>query len=174
MTIADRPVTLYDTTLRDGTQGENITLSLADKLRIAWLNEDDTSTKFLTLLLRVHAALRKTYPAEFAEADLSPAYGQPEDVATAVVARILTGKLAGRTLLVIVENLNRLFDDLKDEGQKRWRAFLQEQRGTATLATSDVGRKAAIKLTAVVPNPTNPATRAARPAPSVFTSARNR
>ena len=32
---ADRPVTLYDTTLRDGTQGENITLSLADKLRIA-------------------------------------------------------------------------------------------------------------------------------------------
>ncbi len=30
-----QPVTLYDTTLRDGTQGENITLSLADKLRIA-------------------------------------------------------------------------------------------------------------------------------------------
>jgi 2-isopropylmalate synthase len=28
-------VILYDTTLRDGTQGENITLSLADKLRIA-------------------------------------------------------------------------------------------------------------------------------------------
>ena len=35
MTANDRPVTLYDTTLRDGTQGENITLSLADKLRIA-------------------------------------------------------------------------------------------------------------------------------------------
>ena len=35
MTTTDRPVTLYDTTLRDGTQGENITLSLADKLRVA-------------------------------------------------------------------------------------------------------------------------------------------
>ena len=35
MTGNDRPVVLYDTTLRDGTQGENITLSLADKLRIA-------------------------------------------------------------------------------------------------------------------------------------------
>jgi 2-isopropylmalate synthase len=35
MTAMDRPVVLYDTTLRDGTQGENITLSLADKLRIA-------------------------------------------------------------------------------------------------------------------------------------------
>ena len=33
--MTDRPVVLYDTTLRDGTQGENITLSLADKLRIA-------------------------------------------------------------------------------------------------------------------------------------------
>jgi 2-isopropylmalate synthase len=32
---AGDPVVLYDTTLRDGTQGENITLSLADKLRIA-------------------------------------------------------------------------------------------------------------------------------------------
>jgi len=32
---SDRPVVLYDTTLRDGTQGENVTLSLADKLRVA-------------------------------------------------------------------------------------------------------------------------------------------
>src|SRR3954468_18814820 len=32
---SETPVILYDTTLRDGTQGENITLSLADKLRIA-------------------------------------------------------------------------------------------------------------------------------------------
>jgi 2-isopropylmalate synthase len=35
MTAVDRPVIVYDTTLRDGTQGENITLSLADKLRVA-------------------------------------------------------------------------------------------------------------------------------------------
>ena len=35
LAAADGPVILYDTTLRDGTQGENITLSLADKLRIA-------------------------------------------------------------------------------------------------------------------------------------------
>jgi 2-isopropylmalate synthase len=33
--LPDHPVVLYDTTLRDGTQGENIILSLADKLRIA-------------------------------------------------------------------------------------------------------------------------------------------
>jgi 2-isopropylmalate synthase len=34
------PVVLYDTTLRDGTQGENIILSLADKLRIARLLDE--------------------------------------------------------------------------------------------------------------------------------------
>ena len=28
-------ITLYDTTLRDGTQGEQVTLSAEDKLRIA-------------------------------------------------------------------------------------------------------------------------------------------
>ena len=33
--VAAPPVVLYDTTLRDGTQGENIVLSLADKLRVA-------------------------------------------------------------------------------------------------------------------------------------------
>jgi 2-isopropylmalate synthase len=33
--MSDQPVVLYDTTLRDGTQGENVTLSLADKLRVA-------------------------------------------------------------------------------------------------------------------------------------------
>jgi 2-isopropylmalate synthase len=36
----DAPVVLYDTTLRDGTQGENITLSLADKLRVARLLDE--------------------------------------------------------------------------------------------------------------------------------------
>lgn len=35
MTAPDQPVVIYDTTLRDGTQGENITLSLADKIRVA-------------------------------------------------------------------------------------------------------------------------------------------
>ena len=38
--MSETPVVLYDTTLRDGTQGENITLSLADKLRVARLLDE--------------------------------------------------------------------------------------------------------------------------------------
>src|SRR5262249_35923714 len=48
----------------------------------------------------------------------------------------LLKKLNGRTLLVIVENLDDVMRGLKDEGQKRWRAFLQEHPVAATLATS--------------------------------------
>src|SRR6266542_822906 len=33
--MTDTPIVLYDTTLRDGTQGEGLILSLADKIRIA-------------------------------------------------------------------------------------------------------------------------------------------
>jgi 2-isopropylmalate synthase len=29
------PIEIYDTTLRDGTQGEGVTFSVADKLRVA-------------------------------------------------------------------------------------------------------------------------------------------
>lgn len=38
--VVTDPVVMYDTTLRDGTQGENITLSLADKLRVARLLDE--------------------------------------------------------------------------------------------------------------------------------------
>ena len=35
MTVTTKPIELYDTTLRDGTQGEHINLSVQDKLLIA-------------------------------------------------------------------------------------------------------------------------------------------
>jgi hypothetical protein len=39
-------------------------------------------------------------------------------------------------LLVVVENLDDVLRGMKDEGQKRWRAFLQEHAVAATLATA--------------------------------------
>ena len=54
----DRPVTLYDTTLRDGTQGENITLSLADKLRVARMLDASKSNPALPTIHRPSAKRR--------------------------------------------------------------------------------------------------------------------
>ena len=53
-----------------------------------------------------------------------------------MLTRYLLEKLGGRTLLVVVENLDDVMRGLKDEGQKRWRAFLQENPVAATLATA--------------------------------------
>src|SRR5207248_5927371 len=48
---------------------------LRDRLRIAWLAEDETTTSFFKLLLRIYRALGEDYPDEFAADALEPLYG---------------------------------------------------------------------------------------------------
>ncbi len=109
---------------------------LRDRLRIAWLNENETGTTFLDLLLRILRALCAAYPQEFPPEDLETIYGSTADEARRAASQLLLDRLAGRTLLVIVENLDALFFGLGDEGQKRWRAFLQEHSAMVVLATA--------------------------------------
>ncbi|MFM9962284.1 MAG: tetratricopeptide repeat protein [Planctomycetaceae bacterium] len=138
---------------------------LKDKMRVAWLNEDDTTTSWLKLLLRVHSALRKKYPGEFTEASHDELLGQNPEHAAEQLGRLLLRQLnpnshavaepkpppqrskkrgsppesekpASRTLLVFVENLDAVFAGLGPEGQKRLRAFLQEHPTTSLVATS--------------------------------------
>jgi tetratricopeptide (TPR) repeat protein len=109
---------------------------LSDRLRVAWLAEDETTTSFLKLLLRIHRALVQRYPEEFPP----PAPGHLQELGESGriewLTKLLVTSLRGRTLLVIVENLDELFKGLGDEGEKQWRAFLQENPCSATLATS--------------------------------------
>jgi tetratricopeptide (TPR) repeat protein len=109
---------------------------LRERLRIAWLAEDETTTSFFKLLLRICRALGECYPDEFPAEALEPLYGAGEAGRVKLLSRLLVEKLAGRTLLVIVENLDELFKGLGEEGQQEWRAFLQENPISATLATS--------------------------------------
>ena len=111
-------------------------VELADRLRIAWLNEDETCTTLLELLVKIHAALVKRYPAEFRDNMLDPAYDlKPED-AQEFVSRHLLATLGSRTLLVVVENLDAIFEGLGDAGQKKLRAFIQEHPKFAIVATA--------------------------------------
>jgi tetratricopeptide (TPR) repeat protein len=109
---------------------------LSDRLRVAWLAEDETTTSFLKLLLRIHRALVQRYPEEFPPP--APGHLQELDESGRIewLTKLLVTSLQGRTLLVIVENLDELFKGLGDEGEKQWRAFLQENPCSATLATS--------------------------------------
>ncbi|MBK6998491.1 MAG: tetratricopeptide repeat protein [Rhodoferax sp.] len=109
---------------------------LADRLRIAWLNEDETCTTLLEFLLKIHAALVARYPEEFREDHLSEAYELKADAALDRVAQQLLSTLGPRTLLVVTENLDALFEGLGDAGQKKLRAFIQEHPKLSIVATA--------------------------------------
>ena len=109
---------------------------LADRLRIAWLNEDETSLSFLDLLLRIYRALSDRYPQEFPREDLKQLYGHDPEQALNALSENLIKRIGSRTVLVLVENLDALFNQLDVSDQRTWRAFVQNHPVFATAATA--------------------------------------
>ncbi|ANE55136.1 winged helix-turn-helix domain-containing protein [Methylomonas sp. DH-1] len=110
--------------------------SLQESLRIAWLNEDETSTTLLELLRRIYLALSKRYPNDYRADDLEPIYDLDANAAERLLANLLLEKLAGKTLLVALENQDALFEGLGKAGQQRLRAFIQEHPIMTIVATA--------------------------------------
>jgi tetratricopeptide (TPR) repeat protein len=110
--------------------------SQRDRLWIAWLCEDETTSSFLDFLLRMLKALAHDYPSEFPHDRLSSVYGIKAKDAEAECVALLQEYVGERTLLVVVENLDGVFGGLGDEGQKRFRALLQQHPCFTILATS--------------------------------------
>jgi len=111
-------------------------VELDDVMRIAWLGEDDTITGLIDLAMGIADRLAEEYPDEF-EADYRLPYrGLPADDAAEAILNEIHRRLQHRYLLVLFENMDAAFKGLGDQGQKRWRAFLQEKGRIATLATS--------------------------------------
>ena len=109
---------------------------LAQPLRIAWLNEDETSTSFLDLLLRIYRALSDRYPPEFPAQDLERLAGRERVEAQDLLGQSLLSRIGQRTVLVMIENLDTLFAQLDESEQCAWRAFVQDHPVFATLATA--------------------------------------
>jgi DNA-binding transcriptional ArsR family regulator len=109
---------------------------LTNRLRIAWLNEDETCTTFLEFLVKIHAALEKRYPDEYRADMLSAAYEMTQDAALDFVSRHLLSSLGSRTLLVVAENLDALFEGLGSAGQRQLRSFIQENPRLSVVATA--------------------------------------
>jgi len=108
----------------------------AAALRLAWLNEDETCTSLLELLLKIHSALEKRYPAEFRADALAEAYELKPAVALDFVAKRLLSGLGSKTLVIVTENLDALFDSMGQQGQKQLRAFIQEHPQVAIVGTA--------------------------------------
>ncbi len=109
---------------------------VSERVRIAWLPEDETTPSFWKFLLRILRALRAEYGDEFPPPSRDLLANAADDRRSDVLTNYLLKKLGGRALLVVVENLDDVMKGLKDDGQKRWRAFLQENSVAATLATA--------------------------------------
>lgn len=109
---------------------------IREQARIAWLPEDETTPSFWKFLLRILRALN----AEYGDAFPAPPREQLADASDDRRSKLLIDHLLkcldGKRLLVVVENLDDVLEGLKSEGQKRWRAFLQEHPVVATLATA--------------------------------------
>ncbi len=109
---------------------------LSDAMRVAWLGEDDTFTGLIDLALGIADQLAAEYPDEFDAEYRTPVRGLNADDAAEAVLRSILGRLGQRSILLIMENLDGVFDGLGEMGQKKWRAFLQEHPRIATLSTS--------------------------------------
>lgn len=109
---------------------------LADRLRVAWLNEDETCTNLLELLIKIHGALEKRYPEEYKDEALSAAFEMKPDDALEFVAKRLLESLGSCTLMVAAENLDAIFENLGSAGQKQLRAFIQENPRLSLIATA--------------------------------------
>jgi tetratricopeptide (TPR) repeat protein len=109
---------------------------LADCMRIAWLGEDDSFTSLLHLAFGIANQLSQEYPSEFPADFKTPVRGLPQDDAALSVLNSIVEQLGERNLILATENMDQTFRSLGDSGQKKWRAFLQETRKIATLATA--------------------------------------
>jgi len=111
--------------------------SLRDHLLISWLHEEEWSiASFLDLLIAILQGLLAEQLNDALGERVEALYGlPPEDVEQAAKA-LLKDYVGERTLLLLMENLDDVFAELGDDGQKRWRAYLQENPFSAILATS--------------------------------------
>ena len=108
-----------------------------DSVAVALLNEEEWGVaSFLDLVVRILRALADEAPD--LEAEIAGIYDRfskdPANAETFAVA-CLRQHTHGKTLLLLCENLVDLFHGLGDEGQKRWRAAIQED-GNWTIVAS--------------------------------------
>lgn len=105
-------------------------------VQIAHLNEDETTTSMVQLLVRIYRSLCKAYPDAYSVQWLDELLNQTADEVTGVLSRRLVARFEGRTLVILVENLDQLFQNLGTSGQHELRTFLQEHPFASVFATS--------------------------------------
>ena len=123
------------------------TANARGSVALAMLNEEEWGVaSYLDLLVRILRSLADQAPELASEiAGIYDRFSKSPVDAEAYALTLLRQHTHGRTLLLICENLVDLFRGLDDEGQKRWRATIQED-GNWTIVASTPSLFGAITL----------------------------
>lgn len=109
---------------------------LVEKMRFAWLNEDQTSTTFLHLLMRIYRKLSEQNPEEFPIGELDTIRGKDTADAREILGQALIRHLGNRTVVLLIENLDAIFNSMSEVEQRTWRGFIQDHPCFAIVATA--------------------------------------
>jgi len=109
---------------------------LQETMIIIWLGEDDVITSLVDLSLAIIEQLVKTDPESFNKDCLEQARGQKPERVADIILHSISEQIGKRTILLVKENMSDVFSGLKESGQKKLRAYLQENNHIAILASS--------------------------------------
>jgi DNA-binding transcriptional ArsR family regulator len=104
---------------------------------VAWMREEEWGvTSFFELVMRILRTLDTGYPELQIETCTAPLYDLPLKEAEKLAESILLETLGTKRLVVLLENLDDLFDQLGEQGQKAWRAFIQNHNNMVLVCTT--------------------------------------
>ena len=114
------------------------TANARDRVAVALLKEEEWGVaSFLDLVVRILRALADRAPDFDAKiVGIYDRFSKDPAEAEALAVELLRQHTRGKTLLLLCENLVDLFDGLGEEGQKRWRATIQEDGNWAIVAST--------------------------------------
>ncbi len=110
---------------------------LADRLLCAWLREEEWGIiSFLDLLLSILRTLCENLGNSQYEASYQSLFELEAEQAELAAERLLLEMIGDRTLLLIVENLEGVFEGMGASGQRKLRAYIQNSPSWTILGTS--------------------------------------
>ena len=109
-----------------------------DRVAVALLKEEEWGVaSYVDLVVRILKALADQAPELESEmAEIFDRFSKDSADAETFAVALLRRHVRGKTLLLVCENLVDLFHGLEEEGQKRWRATIQEDANWTILAST--------------------------------------
>jgi len=110
--------------------------SLSQTLHVACIHSTQTITSFPGFLTHIYRSLCHAYPHDYSSEWLNDLLDQPPTEITKILTQRLTVRFNSRKLVILAENLQRLFDGIGKDGQHQLRALLQEHPFACLITTS--------------------------------------